>query len=243
LHAVDGARLTFNFPSWSLSAEMLCYLVFPVVAVLAVRRRTMVIALVVALMCANTLYVIATNSEPWADWINQGGAFRALPGFFLGVACYLFRHQIMRWPVIRGALPLALAAFILLGWLLPVMAGLVAVYAIAILAVQYDSSRQSSLLTLLHLDRGAAYTYSCYMLHIPVATMILTFGARHVTPSVFPAGKLALLPIAISMLAVVSVLSYRYFETPLRRYLNDIFDRYFIPDIPASAALQQERVR
>ncbi|MFX5130575.1 hypothetical protein ABTC50_20640, partial [Acinetobacter baumannii] len=24
LHAVDGQRLTFNFPSWSLSAEMFC---------------------------------------------------------------------------------------------------------------------------------------------------------------------------------------------------------------------------
>ena len=29
LHAVDGERLTFNFPSWSLSAEMFCYLLFP----------------------------------------------------------------------------------------------------------------------------------------------------------------------------------------------------------------------
>lgn len=243
LHAIDGERLTFNFPSWSLSAEMFCYLAFPAVTLLAARGRTMVIALVIILMCANTLYVIATNGEPWADWINQGGVFRALPGFFLGVACYLYRHQIMRWPVIRGALPLSLAAFVLLGWLLPVLAGLIAVYAIAILAVQYDSSRQPSLLTLLRLDRGAAYTYSCYMLHIPVATIVLTFGARHFTSSALPAGKLALLPIAISMLAIVSVLSYRLFETPLRHYLNDIFDRYFIPNIPASATLQQERVR
>ena len=29
LHAFDGERLTFNFPSWSLSAEMFCYLLFP----------------------------------------------------------------------------------------------------------------------------------------------------------------------------------------------------------------------
>jgi peptidoglycan/LPS O-acetylase OafA/YrhL len=29
LHAFVGERLTFNFPSWSLSAEMFCYLLFP----------------------------------------------------------------------------------------------------------------------------------------------------------------------------------------------------------------------
>ena len=29
LHAFIGERLTFNFPSWSLSAEMFCYLLFP----------------------------------------------------------------------------------------------------------------------------------------------------------------------------------------------------------------------
>ncbi len=77
-----------------------------------------------------------------------------------------------------GVLVAALAGFILFGWLLPEMAGLIAVYAIAVLAIQYDSSQRASLLTRLRLDRGAAYTYSCYMLHIPIATIVLTFGAR-----------------------------------------------------------------
>ena len=39
LHAFDGERLTFNFPSWSLSAEMFCYLLFPLVAAIAARRE------------------------------------------------------------------------------------------------------------------------------------------------------------------------------------------------------------
>ena len=76
--------------------------------------------------------------QPWADWINKGGAFRALPAFNLGVACYLFRDQIARWPVVPGSLIASLTAFIMLGWLLPPMAALVAIYAIALLAIQPD---------------------------------------------------------------------------------------------------------
>ena len=102
LHAFDGERLTFNFPSWSLSAEMFCYLLFPLVAALASRRKGLILALVVLPALANTLYVAFAGTEPWADWINKGGAFRALPGFNLGVACYLFRDRIAGWPLVPG---------------------------------------------------------------------------------------------------------------------------------------------
>jgi peptidoglycan/LPS O-acetylase OafA/YrhL len=243
LHALDGERLTFNFPSWSLSAEMFCYLAFPIVALYLAPRRRMVAALVIVLMVANTIYASATGTGPWAEWINKGGVFRALPGFSLGIACYLYRHEISCWPAVSGALVAGLVGFILFGWLLPEMAGLLVVYAIAVLAIQYDSAQRSSLLTQLRLERGAAYTYSCYMLHIPIATVVLTFGARFANPLAIPGGKLALLPVAVSLLAVASVLSYRFFETPLRRYLNAVFDRNVAAGIPASAALQQERLR
>jgi peptidoglycan/LPS O-acetylase OafA/YrhL len=228
LHAFNGERLTFNFPSWSLSAEMFCYLLFPLVAALAAWRREMVVALVAILAIANTLYASATGSEPWAAWINSGGAFRALPGFVLGVACYLFRHRIARWPVASGTLTAALAAFILLGWWLPEMAALVAVYAIAVLAIQCDGNGRTSLLTRLHLHRGAPFTYSCYMLHIPVATLVLTAGARLLPPAL-PGGRFVLLPVAVLVLAIASVVSYRRFEAPLRRHLNAAFDRHVMP--------------
>jgi peptidoglycan/LPS O-acetylase OafA/YrhL len=243
LHALDGERLTFNFPSWSLSAEMFCYLGFPIVALFLAPRRRMVVALVCLLMVANTVYASATDTGPWAEWINKGGVFRALPGFSLGIACYLYRNEIARWPAIPGLLVVALVGFAVFGWLLPEMAGLIAVYAIAVLAIQSDSAQRSSLLTRLHLDRGSAYTYSCYMLHIPIATVVLTFGARFADAHAVPGGKLALLPVAVAVLAVASIVSYHFFETPLRRYLNAVFDRNVTRDIPASATLQQERLR
>jgi len=231
LHAVDGQRLTFNFPSWSLSAEIFCYLLFPTVALLAARHKALVIPLVVLPALANSIYVAATGSEPWAEWINKGGIFRALPGFNLGVACYVFRHQIAHWPIVPGTLTAGLALFFLLGWLLPDMAALVAVYAIAVLAIQHDMSETPTVLSQMRFDRASAYTYSCYMLHIPVATVVLTFGARYVAR--IPGEKLALLPFAVTLLAGASILSYRFFETPLRRALNSVFDRQFTPSTAA----------
>lgn len=241
LHAFDGQRLTFNFPSWSLSAEMFCYLVFPLVALIATRRRTLMIALVVLPALANSIYVISAGSETWAEWINKGGVFRALPGFNLGVMCYLFRYQIARWPVVPATLPVVLAAFTLAGWLLPEMVALATVYGIAILAIQCDCSGASTLLTRLRLDRASAYTYSCYMLHIPVATIMLTFGARYL--SGLPGGKLSLLPAAVLTLAAASILSYRFFETPLRQRLNVAFDHQFVSRAAVTIATPSEGAR
>ncbi|WP_369074988.1 hypothetical protein, partial [Chryseosolibacter histidini] len=72
--------MTFNFPSWSLSAEMFCYLAFPVVVLLAAQRKSLVLALIVILTAANSVYAATTGTGPWAEWINKGGVFRALPG-------------------------------------------------------------------------------------------------------------------------------------------------------------------
>jgi len=225
LHAIDGARLTFNFPSWSLSAEMFCYVLFPIVAMTVTRNRAAILALVLLPALGNSLYVHLTGSGSWANWINQGGAFRALPAFNLGVACYLFRDRIANWPAMPGAVSALLTAFILSGAWLPEMVDLLVIYTIAILAIQCDCTGRNTLLTWLRLDRWSPLTYSCYMLHIPVATAVLTFGARYLAPHL-PGGRLALLPLAAVVLAVASQLSLRWFETPMRHYLNAVFDRH-----------------
>ena len=241
LHAFVGERLTFNFPSWSLSAEMFCYLLFPAVALIAQRRKEAIVALVVLTALANSLWVRAAGTMPWADWINTGGAFRALPAFNLGIACYLFRDRIARWPVIPGALVAALTAFIVLGSLLPTMIALIAIYAIAMLAIQADCAKRETLLSRLGFDRWSPLTYSCYMLHIPVATVIITFGSRLLALS--PNERLILAPVAIVVLAFASIVSLRAFETPLRRYLTEAYDRRALRPGPSPLTSRPESTR
>ncbi|MET0724251.1 MAG: acyltransferase [Tardiphaga sp.] len=225
LHAFDGARLTFNFPSWSLSAEMFCYVLFPLVAMMVTRRKALIVALIVLPAAANSLYVYVADTGPWPSWINQGGAFRALPAFNLGIACCLFRDRIVRWPIVPGALPGLLTGYVLVGSLLPETVGLVAIYAIAVLAIQCDCAERETLLIKLGFDRGSSLAYSCYMLHMPVATVVLTFGARYLEPYL-PEARLVLIPVAIAVVAIASVVSLRWFEMPMRIALNNLFDRH-----------------
>ncbi|MDB5563855.1 MAG: hypothetical protein JWP84_421 [Tardiphaga sp.] len=226
LHAFDGARLTFNFPSWSLSAELFCYLIFPLVALMVTRNKAVIIALVVLPTIGNSLYAAVAGTAPWTDWINTGGAFRALPGFNLGIACYLFRNDIARLPMLPGALTVSLLLYIVFGSYLPDMAALAVIYVIAVVAIQNDCAGRQTLFSKLGFDRWSSLTYSSYMLHIPVATIVLTFASRYLAP-VLPGGKLTLVPVAMVVLAAASVLSLRKFENPMRRYLNDAYDRWF----------------
>jgi len=242
LHAFDGDRLTFNFPSWSLSAEMFCYLLFPIMAAIAAGHRRWILTFVIGAVVANSLWAALAGTAPWAEWINQGGAFRAVPAFVLGVTCHLYRNRLAQAPAIPGGLVIALIAFMAFGWLLSPMGALAAVYAIALLAIQADCNGRATLLSTLGLDRWAPLTYSCYMLHIPVATVVISFGARllHLDAG---AGKLILAPIAIAVLAAASVASLRWFETPLRRALTEAYDRRFARPALSSSLSHQEALR
>src|SRR5207302_1513826 len=95
----------------------------------------------------------------------------------------------------------SLAAFIALGSWLPTMAALIAIYAIAMLAIQADCAGRETLLSRLRFDRWSPLTYSCYMLHIPVATIVITFGSRLL--SLLPHERLVLAPVAIAILMVL----------------------------------------
>lgn len=224
LHAVFGERLTFNFPSWSLSAEMICYLAFPLLAAAFSKHRALAPVAFVAVLLVNCIAALTIDTGPWTDWINRGGAFRALPSFILGISLYLYRAEISQRPDFRSPFTLFLLAFLLIGGLFPASLALAAIYAIAILAVRADLTRQRSLLLQTGIDRWSDLTYSVYMLHIPVATIVLTIAGRYLSPYVADA-KLVMIPAALAILTVASHLSYRYFETPIRRSLYAAYDQ------------------
>jgi peptidoglycan/LPS O-acetylase OafA/YrhL len=161
--------------------------------------------------------------EPWPDWINQGGAWRALPAFLLGVALYLFRARLARVPVGMTLLP-AFVLYVVAGWALPVLAGLALIYLVAIAAVQCDLSAARTVLSRSGVGRWAHLTYSTYMLHMPVATVVITLGGRLFAPGAGVA-RLAMVVVAMIVLALVSATSYRLFENRVRRRLNEMFDR------------------
>lgn len=227
LHAIDGQRLTFNFPSWSLSAEMVCYLFFPLVAFIGIRRPLLVVVLATGVAAALTLYVALSGAPPWTDWINRGGALRALPAFFLGISLYLFRDRVGGMKIAALLLP-SLVAFLFVGWALPDMAALGLVYLVAITAVHCDQANARTILAQPEIGRWANVTYSLYMLHMPVGTVVVSFAGRFV-PQQWLAARFVLVAAALAILIVASGASYRLFEDPVRRWLNAAFDRRHSP--------------
>lgn len=238
LHAIDGQRLTFNFPSWSLSAEMVCYLLFPLMAFAGLRRPSVIVVAAAVTATGLTLYCVATGVELWPNWINQGGALRAIPEFLLGMALYLFRARVVRMPVGIILSP-AFALFVFAGWALPVFAAVVLIYLVVIAAVQCDLSGTPTVLSRIGVGRWAHLTYSTYMLHMPVATVVVTLGGRFLPEA--SGTRLALIALAAVALAFVSPISYRLFENPVRRRLNEMFDRRRTSDAPVPVLITPER--
>jgi peptidoglycan/LPS O-acetylase OafA/YrhL len=223
LHAIDGERLAFNFPSWSLSAEMVCYLLFPLIAFVGLRSPARVLVLALTIAAILTIYCMLFDVPLWPYWINKGGALRAVPAFLLGVALHSFRGRVARLPIRWLLLP-SFATFIIFGSALPVLAALAFVYLIAIAAVHCDETAARTGLSRLGLGRWAHLTYSSYMLHMPVATVVVTAAGRFLVPH-WPAGQLVLIIVAMVVLAFASVASYRLFENPVRRRLQAAWDR------------------
>jgi peptidoglycan/LPS O-acetylase OafA/YrhL len=69
------------------------------------------------------------------------------------------------------------------------------------------------------------------MLHMPVATVVVTAAGRFLVPQ-WPAGQLVLVIVAMVVLAFASAASYRLFENPVRRRLQAAWDRQ--PAAPAA---------
>lgn len=95
------AQVGWNFPSWSISAEWAAYLAFPALLVLTApfaRRPLVLVVLALALLAAATQGLPALYEQPWSNLTAQGGVWRILPLFLLGLAVrrVAARHALTR---------------------------------------------------------------------------------------------------------------------------------------------------
>lgn len=206
---------TFNYVSWSISAEMGMYLLYPVLAAIARRR----IAVPVALAIIAVLTIVSQrNGWLWLEWLSDFGVLRALPSFLLGMIFYRYRLPLARIPNARRWLGLACVVFItgsMFQWhkmlLLPLM---YAVGALGIAASEQPSTPMARRIALL-----TQTTYSLYMLH-PLVQVVLLTGIG--------AGILGLTGVAMNLLVLAAMLlllpiswaSLVFFERPARRWLT-----------------------
>ncbi|ODR99854.1 hypothetical protein AUC68_01590 [Methyloceanibacter methanicus] len=229
--------LTFNYPSWSISAEFFVYLLFPVL-LLATRRLGEIscLTLVIAMAAFVAAFISFCGDSPWTRATAEFGCLRALPSFFAGMVIYLLVTQrlahvsVPRWIGYSAALiPIGL---MVVG--APDEIVLVAFAVVVLLTARMELSARPKLFSRPLLRNFSNASYGVYMLHPLVAA-----GMFRILPKIIEiegAWMFGLGGIALGITTAVAMLSYRLFENPVRRILGGGIARHQLPRLlrPAS---------
>jgi peptidoglycan/LPS O-acetylase OafA/YrhL len=230
LHATGLCpHASFNGPSWSISAEMVMYLISPAIF-WALRRRPAALLGAVILVWAGLTGLdyyqgARWNVVLWPLWATKGLALRALPAFMYGAWLFGIRQHLPRFEHAGWAMWASVLGFVCGCYFrLPILYLLLLMYAAVSFGVIADERGVASK-PLRALAAGGQLTYSSYMLH-PVVSMILvsivTERLLHLQ------GLWKNLAVAVTFCAVwpIAYVSLCAFERPLRRWVGGLGQRH-----------------
>lgn len=209
----------WNTPSWSVSAEWSAYLLFPLLAPLLLVRWARVRAELLAAGAAAALLVVQALSpvllgDAFFDLHANFGYVRILPEFVLGLA--LYRLGTERAPAALGtrwALPALAAAVVALAAAGAPRPLIVLAIAATILAAAEATRRgHARWLEARPLTYLGEVSYSIYMVHMPVATVLLQ-GIRLKLGHTPPVLVLSTFPVTV----LAAMACYHLIERPAQR--------------------------
>lgn len=200
-------QLSWNIPSWSISAEFAAYLLFPLLMAMQLRvGRGIGVAVAAIVLIAFWLATVAVTGSDLTR-LQEWGVIRIIPEFFLGIA--LWRVRPGRQPLILIAAVIAL--LLLLHFGAPRFAAFVLLAALVWSASAFDAPRW-----LVYLGEAS---YSLYMIHAIVQTVAFNAIDR-IMPSQNPAMSLALVGGVTLLCVLLSIASYEMIEKPARKWLT-----------------------
>lgn len=210
----------WNAPSWSISTEMFCYLLFPLFLYVAKTYSHMILIII---MLAG--YAFMAQYEAAADSYNtplQLMLFRTVPAFILGILIYDFRHLPRQFStLLLSTLQVTLVLlifFVLVSgisklWLMPCFAGL-------ILSLFHDRGIIAILLSMGGVHYLGVISYAVYMIHYPIRDYWIRFtniGGDY-------GGWMAAFAMFIITI-LLSMLAYHYIENPARKRIRNFGKR------------------
>ncbi|MBW0113119.1 acyltransferase, partial [Pseudonocardia sp. KRD-182] len=225
---LDGA--SWVGPTWSISAEWLAYLLFPVAALVFFRLRNLPLLVLgvgaVALMLP-IASAYATAGDPYYEW---SWAVRILCGFGAGVLVHLVVRRLPRTePVRRVAsttawlLPLLMAVGLYCGqFVAPGFGGVVIVgFPVLVGALALADRGPATVLSRPALVQGGKVSYSLYLVHIPMFEIL--WLAQAYVPALRGGvlGHLVALAVIVATYPVAAA-AFRFVEEPARRRLRRI---------------------
>lgn len=212
-------RVDWNIPSWSISAEAVAYLLFPVLAALLVRGRKVALPLLVLVPAAFYLWIANTTGN--LDIVKGLAVARCLAGFSLGMVIYAERHWIERLPGVVLGLAQLVGLGLALATLLLGRNDVLAIPAFVLLvaATWPDRGWLARALAVRPLLWLGEISYSVYLVHVVLLQPWLRFAQAGFEKLGYPplAARTALILGALAMVLLVANLTYRFVELPARK--------------------------
>jgi peptidoglycan/LPS O-acetylase OafA/YrhL len=225
-----NSEVTWNYPSWSVSAEWFCYLLFPAVALALMRAgaRGTWIAILLLLATIAAIYWTAFGAS-FNQAVGPWSLIRAAPEFALGCAlCRLVHNVDMRnWPwaaIVAAFAGLWIASF----WtVLPIGLFAIPLFVVLILACSMQRNPVSAWFGARPIVAIGAASYSLYLMQAPVQKAVKVL--RPYVSMAHPWRDAAIIAFYLALLAIVTALVHVYVENPSRRILRRKIDAWLGP--------------
>ena len=217
---------SFNAPSWSISAEMGCYLLLPLFFVFYSRKWWAPALLGLIGITALTFWC---HGLDWTTWTFWDGFLRAIPSFLIGITLGGASRVLRRIPFPSLLFPLFGASTIVLGSAgisRGVLLTLTYMTAVTAFACDVQGSQSRVIRTLAPLGQ---LTYSIYLIHGLVMPTFFNFVLRrlHLSPWI----NNSLILATFVPLVAISYFSYSYFEAPARRWVQSLGSKHLSQDV------------
>jgi peptidoglycan/LPS O-acetylase OafA/YrhL len=219
-----------NYPSWSISVEFWLYLMFALMTLVVRSRLVRIIAsAAIVALCVAWFVVYWSYAAPELRTLDTRGLPRGMLSFFQGVLLYhLYRRVGGALAGGGAALGLAQVGAVLLAlWLVARQDSLGTMqlvipfaFALVVFLVLPDRGLVAALLQTRPMQWLGKHSYSVYLTHVPVLTVLNWPGQAFPEPAKHAVGLLFL-----AAVFGVSVLTYRYIEKPWRDRGKVIADR------------------
>ncbi len=222
-------QVSWNVPSWSISAEWFAYLCFPLVAAGLGRvtdPRVLLVIAVTSLGAAALVFSMAGWGLSGA-WIAPSALVRIAGSFICGAA--LCRYSVLSRAIeSRSALNDATAMIALLAFLAGPSFGvpdfaLIALLAVFIAALAMSSGVTARLFSLAPVVWLGEISYSLYMVHFPVLRALSIVFKPERLAAMGPMASIAAFAFAIGICVGVAAVFYYLVESPLRVRLRNTF--------------------
>lgn len=234
--------LTWNYPSWSISAEWFAYLVVLVVGIRWLARRSRVWHLLLVLLLWIGMLLYAWNTGGGLDRFTTNSLVRVSAEFLAGCLLYRFVHTYKANRLTNLSFVFGFGFFVALTQfdirfeilLLPLI--VLSLYSLWSGSVLGRAAFGNPVIVYL-----GEISYSIYMVH-PIVQFAGNYIVREIDPATTPKNAWIILTLQVASVLLLSTVTYYSVEKPARRLVIKLYD-HIRPWVTVKTAVLVERFR